>query len=97
MMVGVIVFFAQEHKATTPQTVNQRSTVDELARRYIPDPPHHGMVLSKGRLPWLSRRTAERQSREERPEHAGTRGPDRPECMVTAQNTHVETPEARYI
>ena len=40
MMVGVIVFFAQEHKAATPQTVNQCSTVDELARCYIPDPPH---------------------------------------------------------
>jgi hypothetical protein len=40
MMVGVIVFFAKEHEAATPQAVNQCSAVDELARCYIPDPPH---------------------------------------------------------
>src|SRR6266511_5722921 len=52
------------------------------------------MILSEGRLPQFSRGTAERESCEERPEHACTRSPDSPEWMMAAQSSHVEVPEA---
>jgi hypothetical protein len=55
MMVRVIVFFAKEHETAMPQTINQCSAVDKFTRRDIPNPPHQGMTLSKGRLPWFAR------------------------------------------
>lgn len=83
-MVGVIVLFAKEHEPAASQTVNERSAVDELARRHIPDPPHEGMILPERRLPWLFGRSAGRQSREQHPEHEGANAPASAEWMAGA-------------
>lgn len=55
MMIGIIVFLAEEHEPAAAQLVDQCGAIDELICSHIPDPPQQGMALPKRRLPSVPR------------------------------------------